>query len=259
MRFLNKGLVFFMLFNFLNVFGQWNTQIGYGIGFFNNKYSKEYEIHLMSLENKDISQLIHRLNFKFEYQLKNNLLFAVNTGIDFHSVYRDLYNIQESSISQLEIHSRHIHNSLIQSYKIGLSFGYLFQINDISGIGLELQYDHFFVNQIRIKTSSYTLEHYAISDNSNDKPLISSTSYADMIDFDAIDYKNRFNWNNRYFLITLGYRFRKENIFFHPSLSFSYFILRDFVSPPSVSYQNLFLMNFSIGYTFPQKTKHDEK
>ena len=247
------------MINCFNISSQWNTQIGYSIGFLDNKYSKGYESYLMSLENKDISQLLHRLNFRLEYQLENNLSFAVNSGIDVHRVYRDLHNIRESSDSQLEIRSRHIHNSLIQNYKIGLSVGYLFQLNDVSSIGLEVQYDHFFVNQIRIKTSSQTLEHYAISDSPSDKPLISSKSYVDMIDFDKVGYKNRFAWDNRYFLFKLGYRFQKKNMFFHPSIGYSYFVLQNFVRPPSVSYQNLFLINFNIGYTLPQKSKNNEK
>lgn len=252
-------ILYCCLINCFNISSQWNTQIGYGIGFFDNKYSKEYESFLMSLENKDISQLLHRLNFKFEYQLENNLLFAVNSGIDVHRVYRDLHYIWESSDGQLENRSRYLHNSMFQNYKIGLSVGYLFQINDVSGIGLEVQYDHFFVNRIRTKTSYNMLEHHETIDNLGDTPLISSESYVDMIDFDKIGYRNRFVRNNRYFLFTLGYRFWKENIFFYPSVSYSYFVLQNFVRPPSVSYQNLFLINFNFGYTLPQKNKNDEK
>jgi hypothetical protein len=128
--------------------GQWNIQTGYDFGFFTTDYQGN---HLLSKEED--SHYTHRINGRFEYQSKNNFLVSLNTGINIHDVRHDLQTRKNTDFSGNSVvrHRTSIHHSTLQAYRLGLSIGYKFSINNISSIILSLNYDHFFMNKVTNK------------------------------------------------------------------------------------------------------------
>jgi hypothetical protein len=260
MKFKQNIIILLILVNSLVLSGQFNLQTGYGVGFFNSKYSIDKNVAQEKLKNHKI---LHRYGLTFEYRSNKNLLFALSPGIDIHQTRHNLISVTNSppgASSPYQLLDRLLHNSTIQNYKLGLAVGYLFKINDVSFISFGVQYDHFFVNRVIIKQSIAISEFYPININSSVSPTSTVESYRDVIDFDKIGFRNRFKLDNRYVLFSVGYRLTKNRLFFHPSFvytSASPLLVRPLYQMPFR--YNLLLLNFNIGYTFPQKNKTHEK
>ena len=235
-------------------FGQWNVQTGYDLGVFTNDYYDYSEL----LKEKEASHLLHRLNVKLEYQLKNNLLISMNSGVDFHDVKHDLLFTLESIYSGTEMkqHNRSIHHSTIQNYKIGLSVGYMYSFNDFSSISFGVNYDQFFVNRVKNQKSYHIIEYYSDFETQNSKLQFRDEKYTSMIDQNEIGNGNKFKVNNRLIIFSLSYRYQIDDFFINSSAGLSFrnnnlVGTASFIPKP----QNLFLFGINFGYTLPQKSK----
>lgn len=255
---LHRILILTFITTALFSYGQWNVQTGYDFGFFTNNYHDQSEL----LEEKEASHLLHRFNLGLEYQLKNNFLFSVNSGVDIHNIKHNLLFTLESIYSgtQMKQYNRSIHHSIIQNYKAGLSIGYLYSINTSSSIIIEVNYDQFFVNKINNKISSHIIEYYSDFETQNSELQLRDEKYTSMIDLNEIGYGNEFIVNNKLIIFSLNYRYQKGDFFINSSAGFSFrnnnlVKTATFIPKP----QNLFLFGINLGYIFPQKDKNDEK
>ncbi|PHR43960.1 MAG: hypothetical protein COA32_15610 [Fluviicola sp.] len=238
-------------------FSQWNIQAGYDFGVFTTDY---HESHLLS--KKEDSHHLHRINGRLEYQFKNNFLISLNTGVNIHEVRSELQSLKNTNFSGNSVvrNRTSINHSILQTYRVGLSIGYNFSFNDISSIFFTLNYDHFFINKITNKQSSFITNYYSTSDVENDNPLYTVNEYRAMIDLDEIGYRNKFKKENSHIIFSLGYRHQIRNFFISPSLGWSP-INNSFVDPILVVPlpQTMFLFSLNLGYTFNKKNNKNEK
>lgn len=252
-----KLLAIYIVFNSHAIIAQWNIQTGYDFGVFTTDY---YGSHL--LNKKESSHYLHRLNAKTEYQFKNNFFLSFNSGIDYHDVQHNLQTIEGAVFdgSTMEQHSNSIHHSTLQSYRLGLSLGYRYSINNVASFLFSINYDQFFINRIKNKKSSYTVNYYSSSEVEDNILYYSGEEYRTMIDLREIGYRNKFKRANRYIIFSIGYRYQKGDFFMNPSIGFSP-RNNNLVGSASVipKQQNLFLFGINFGYTLPKKTNKNEK
>ncbi len=240
-----KSLILFILLP-LGLIGQWNIQTGYDFG--------TYTIPVTQRKNFNNS---HRVNLVNEYIFTNKVLVSLNSGIDLQKInYISNNRINGSNensfteyISENEIN--------IQTYRLGLSLGYQFEITPLTNILFKISYDQYFVNNVSIKKGYQTKNSYSVpsSEIDNYEPTVSTKEFSPNIDFQRIGYRNKFLKENRNLVFSLIYRYHIHDFFISPSISFSPFN-EGFVLFPS---QNLFLFGVNLGYTFPQKDQNNEK
>lgn len=237
-----------------NIFSQFNLQAGYDVGFYDMTYNSEY-----LLSEKKGSHLLHRAILKVEYQFKNNLLFGINTGIDFHNYRHEIMSIMEGN-TYIENHSKSIHESIFRTNRVGLSFGFKHHINNNSKLFFTLSYDQFIISSVKNKESLRIEENYLYSESSGKYLANKTESYETMINLDEIGYYQKLNLDNRHVIFSIGYRYQINEVFFSSSLKFSPFN-RSFVDPIFISptNQNIYLFNLTFGYTFSKKSEKDEK
>lgn len=245
---LNKVIILFLtlVLNFHLVSGQWNIQTGYDFGTFT----------IPVTQRKNFNK-IHRVNLVGEYIFKNNILVNLNTGVDFHLIdYHSTSRITDPSgnNSTESISTKDIN---IQNFRIGLSLGYQFKINNISSIKLNLSYDQYFVNHLVINESFRIKNSYDVPADEIDynEPNIQTYEFSPRLDYQRFGYRNKFVIDNRNIIFSLGYRHQMDNFFVNPSLGFS---------PLNTGFilfrrQNLFLFGINLGFTLPQKNKNNEK
>lgn len=252
-----KTVLVFLALNSCFGLGQFNVQIGYDFGFFTTDY---HGSHLLNKED-DLHRL-HRLNGKLEYHFQNNLIIALDAGINVHNVRHNLLIIENAVFagSVVEQHSISVHHSTFQAFRTGLSVGYKFDIGKTSSILFTVNYAQFFFNRVIIRQSYSAINYYLTSDVENMDPDYSFEKHTPMINLNEIGYRNKFKNQNKHIIFSLGYRYHHNDFFINPSLSFSP-SNNSLVSPASVipRTQSLFLFGVSVGYTFPQKNKSDEK
>lgn len=240
--------IFFVLFilNSSLIFSQFNVQTGYDFGTFT----------IPATQRKNFNNS-HRVNLASEYIFTNKVLVSLNSGVDLQKINYTSNNIINGSdenssteyISESEIN--------IQTYRVGLSLGYQFEITPLTNILFKISYDQYFVNKVSI-TKGYQIKNfYTVPSNEidNNEPIISTKEFSPNIDFQRIGFRNKFLKENRNIVFSLIYRYHINDFFISPSISFSPFN-EGFVLFRS---QNLFLFGLNLGYTFPQKNKENEK
>lgn len=237
-----------LLFVFKISFGQWNVQTGYDFGFFRTDYQGSE-----ALSTEEDSHNLHRINVKLEYQFKNNFLVSLNTGANIHNVSHDLKTIKNTNFDGNSVvrHRTSIHNSTLQTYRIGLSIGYNFSINNSSSVIVSVNYNQFFFNKVTNKRSLFITNYYLSSDGEKSDPIYTENEYQDMIDLDEIGYRNKFKKENKHLVFSLGYRHQIRDFFINPTLGLSLLnnslVKPEFIIPKR---QTLFLFGLNIGYTF---------
>lgn len=248
-------IVVFSLITSHKVFCQLNIQTGYDIGFYDFSFNGEY-----LLSDKKVSHFLHRTNVKLEYKFKNNFFIGLKTGLDFHDYHHELVYIREGN-DYAEMHDISKHESVIRNSNIGLSIGYIYHFNQVSSLFLMINYDQFFINNVKNTESSYVEKYYSISETEGKYLAARSEKYATMIDLEDIGYYEKLNLENRHVIFSIGYRYQFNDVFMSSSIKYSPFnrslFGTGFITPDGN--QNIFLFGLKIGYTFSKKPDEHEK
>lgn len=228
-------------------FSQINAQLGYDIGVYNPSFVSD-EL----LNESNTSHILHRPNIKLDYKLRNNIFFGFKTGLDFHDYKHNIVYVSQGN-TYAEIRETSILKANMNSYHLGISVGYEYCFNFVSSLFFRINYDQFFVNRVTNKESSFKKEYFSISETGGKQFVLGSEEHRTMIDFSEIGYYQKLNFDNRHIMISLGYRYYINPLFFSFSISYSpinrSLFNTGFTSPKGN--QNIFLLGLSLGYTFP--------
>lgn len=241
--------LFIMLFNIHESISQWNVQVG-------NEFGVSKVAYTSTPLGEDIqNNRLYRTSIIGEFHVKNGLLLSINGGFGWHIVNYE-YVIESDFSGEPTINSRDFKGT-IQNYRVGISFGYLFNLNERSQLALKLNYNQFVVNRISIRESNYTI--YSNSEYNN-QPEILVEEYDPLIDTEEIGYKNKLKKENRSLSLDLSFRQQIKSFFVAPSISYSFYDMVMWSNPSLIAKANHnYLIGISLGYIFPQKSGKNEK
>ena len=238
-----------MLFNCLNVFGQWNIQTGYDFG------TMKLPSNSPNVTINSKWDFVQRLNLIGEYSFRNNILLSIDSGTDFHNILRDQQRTTSNSTGGMTIYSGRF-DARIQTFRIGLGIGYAFNISDDSKIAIKLNMQHFFVNSIRL--IEWSLIKTVYNGQSTNQPISVEKVLPNPLNYDKIGLRNKWVNENNIGYLSIEYRYRLSNIL---SLNtfFGYTPFDKRIYPRTSISRNSFILGLRLGYTLPQKSKNNEK
>ncbi|PHR43956.1 MAG: hypothetical protein COA32_15590 [Fluviicola sp.] len=247
-----KILILFILNSYLN-FGQFNIQSGYDLG------AMKFQDNSPNIKMNSKWDFVNRCNLIGEYTLKNNFLFSINTGIDFHNILHDQERIVSNSIGGTDVYGGRFESN-IQTFRLGFSIGYKWRVRKLSALVFKVNFHQFFINQIKILHMESTFEEYDVPKDEidNHSPLYSTSELDNRLDYNKIGYRNKWVKENSNMNISIEYRYtfksKYQIIIF---TGYSPFDQR--IYPTTSKKRNLFMFGLRLGYTLPQKNKENEK
>lgn len=245
-----KVLTICILFITHTLFGQWNIQTGYDFG------TMKLPSNNSNVTINSKWDFVQRLNLIGEYSFRNNILLSIDSGTDFHNILRDQQRTTSNSSGDgLAIYSGRF-DARIQTYRIGLGFGYALDISDNSKITIKLSINQFFVNSIRLIEWNVIKSIY--DNQSADEPTSIEKEFPNPLNYDKIGLRNKWTNENNSGHLSLEYRYRLSNML---SLNtfFGYSPFDKRIYPRTSIRRNSFILGLRLGYTLPQKNKNDEK
>ena len=238
-----------LILNSLFSLCQWGLFLGHDLGFSKVTYHTKKPIGSIDENHK-----IHRFKLFGEFQFKNNIVISTNTGLDWQLINHSYTS--EGHFSGLPSRQTRDIKGFIKSYRLGISLGYYFPINENNKLGVNLGYDQYFVTKFNIKQSNYIRE---VFDENNDIQIFTK-EFKPLINPEAIGYKNKVIRENRHIILSLRYQYEFNKFNISPSFSFFPFNNVLWRNPAVIpKFQNVFLFGVNFGYTLPQKSKNNEK
>jgi hypothetical protein len=200
----------------------------------------------------------HKSNLIIENRFKKNILFSLGVGLDYHNVYFESELL--SGGDEETIITKNFHNAIVKTNRIGLSFGYLYELNAKNSFVFKFNIENFVLSGLRLLQSEQNREEYDVSSDQIDysTPILSSTKQVDLVSYSSFGYPNKFNIANLNFSISLEYRwsfsFLMINVFTAYSPKYETFIQKS-------ENNSAFITGIRIGYEIPlskEKTKQHE-
>lgn len=241
MKYLNKILILYLVLNGFTVTGQWGIQTGYDYGVI-----KLPSVNTETFTEKYSYNSIHRFTILTDYTFNNNILLGFGLGYDKY--IRNKESSQKTFIeanNTCSIKSTRL-NVVFNVFRFELSVGYKLRINNNLSVTPKLAIESLILNNIVLKKSLRTvkLNH---GDCINNNSIISETeSFIDLV-------------NDEKFILPIF------NISIELNQMINKFNLNYYVGYSHNDNNNrmvrgrYFLFGIRIGYTFPQKTKENEK
>lgn len=250
MKYLNKIVILYLLFNGFNVVGQWGIQTGYDYGV----------IQLPSVNTETFTEKysynsIHRFTILTDYTFNNNILLAFGSGYDKY-----IRNKESSKKTFIEANNTcSIKNTRLNAvfnvFRFELSMGYKLRINDKLSITPKLAIESLILNDIVFNKSLRTVK---LNDGGciNNNFIISETESF----IDLANYESLYGYPNNKKLILPVF-----NISIELNQMINQFNLNYYIGYSHNDNNNrivrgrYFLFGIRLGYSFSQKNKENEK
>ena len=246
MRNISFEIALVFILSCVDVFGQWNLQTGYDFGVL--KFPKKPTLQQSEFFRAINYNTVHRINFIGEYQFNSSLITSLGFGYD---TYRTKANYLTSTNTDEVCTSReNKYDATINTIRLDLSIGYLFNISGNSKLVFKGHYGLFIIQNRRVFNSERNLTRM---DCNNQSVSYRESYMIDFVNMDDIYGTSKVSLNQLF--ISSEYRYKFDHYQLNTFLGFSPMSKEFTVNNGSSQKNLLFILGLRLGYTLPQKSK----
>lgn len=249
MKYLNKIVILYLLFNGFTVIGQWGIQTGYDFGVI-----KLPSVNTETFTEKYSYNSIHRFTILTDYTFNNNILLAFGLGYDKY-----VRNKESSQMSFIEVNNTCSikstrFNAEFDVFRFELSMGYKLKLNDKFSITPKLAVESLVVNTIVFKESLQTVKLHNGDCMNNNSTISETKSFIDLADY---EYLYGYPDNKKLIMpvfnisIELNQMINQFNLNYYMGYSHN-------GNNNRIVRGRYFLFGIRLGYTFPQKNENEK-